>query len=121
MSGGGGGTFGGEVGLFGHRLHNARGLRPQGHFGVWLDASLDHGMSRPNATYAAPCLASDQTFGVAAVECWLLRRPEDDASRHSKGSRSALDANKEDQVIMGLVGVGNKGHSAGIRDEPLED
>jgi hypothetical protein len=39
---------------------------PQGHYGVWLDASFDHGMSRPNATYAAPCLASDQTFAVGA-------------------------------------------------------
>jgi hypothetical protein len=55
------------------------------------------------------------------VECWLLRRPEADSSRHSRGSRSALDAAKEDQVIMGFVGAGVKGHSAGLRDEPIED
>eukprot|EP00878_Enallax_costatus_P007802 GHUV01008167.1.p1 GENE.GHUV01008167.1~~GHUV01008167.1.p1 ORF type:complete len:191 (+),score=52.00 GHUV01008167.1:406-978(+) len=112
------------------QLPNGVGFGGQvGHFGVWLDATLDTGMSRPAATYASPCLASSQTFQVDVVEAWLLQPPEEEQSQPSsstatpsgsKTSLSALDKAKEDRKILEWAGVGSN-YSAAVREEPLEE
>jgi len=72
----------------------------QGHFGCFIDSSMETGQSRPNATFAAPCLASQQVFHLDVVECWALKpADDDDPSSHSSASgaadgRSVLDKSK---------------------------
>ncbi len=34
----------------------------EGYFGLFVDGTLDAGMSRPSATYANPCLASEEVW-----------------------------------------------------------
>ncbi|KAF8064560.1 Meak7 [Scenedesmus sp. PABB004] len=85
-------------------LPNGLGFGGQvGHFGVWVDATMDTGMSRPTATYASPCLASAQTFEVGAVELWALAPPdEDDAPRGggaAPGKRSKRQEREPPVVI----------------------
>jgi hypothetical protein len=70
-------------------LPNGLGFGGQvGHFGLFVDASLDSGHSRPNATYASPCLSSDQLFEVDTIEAWLLKPlDEEDQEERSRGRR----------------------------------
>ncbi|KAG2501261.1 hypothetical protein HYH03_001068 [Edaphochlamys debaryana] len=101
----------------------------RGHFALYVEPSLDEGMSRPIATYGlTKSLASDQVFQIDTLECWLLQPPEDEMSSHSDsstsgsrrgGSQSILNRNVEDRAIMALAGM--KMHSDGVRDEPLEE
>jgi TLD len=51
-----------------------------GYFSLLVDDTLDSGMSRPAATYGAPCLASAETFKVETVEVWGVDPPEADAA-----------------------------------------
>ncbi|WIA39202.1 hypothetical protein OEZ86_005327 [Tetradesmus obliquus] len=112
------------------QLPNGVGFGGQvGHFGLFVDATLDTGMSRPCATYASPCLASSQVFQVDVVEAWLLQPPEeeqqDGAGTASGGSSrgaglSALDKAKADRQILQWAGV-DKNYSAMVKDEPIED
>jgi len=94
-----------------------------GQFAVYVDSTLDSGMSRPIATFGSPSLASTQVFEVDAVECWLVREPEEDPSAQSGpsrrgGSASVLDR-QQDRAFMGLAGF-KADHSAGVRDAPPE-
>ncbi|EFJ52534.1 hypothetical protein VOLCADRAFT_116007 [Volvox carteri f. nagariensis] len=107
----------------------------RGHFALYVEPSLDSGMSRPVATYGNTPLASEQ---IDAVECWLLQPPEgeqqpgDTAGGRPGGTCSAagtagggggggsiLGKAAEDRAILELAGL--KMHSAGLRDEPLEE
>jgi hypothetical protein len=98
-----------------------------GHFGLWLDASLDAGHSRPNATFASPALAAGQAFAVAAVEAWALRPPDEEeegaaeaARGRGGGGASILSRAQEDQKLLELAGV-NDNWRAGVPDEPLDE
>ncbi|GBF95254.1 hypothetical protein Rsub_08285 [Raphidocelis subcapitata] len=99
-----------------------------GHFGLYLDATLDAGHSRPNATYASPCLSSGQAFAVDAVEVWALRPPEEEeggggdeaAARRRGGGASILSRAQEDQKLLELAGV-RANWRAGVPDEPLDE
>ncbi|GIL45882.1 hypothetical protein Vafri_3010 [Volvox africanus] len=107
----------------------------RGHFALYLEPSLDSGMSRPIATYGNTALASEQVFQIDTVECWLLQPPEEDPSGSSvsgahkpggggsggggAGRGSILGKAAEDRAIMELAGL--KLHSAGLKDEPLEE
>jgi hypothetical protein len=49
------------------QLPNGIGFGGQvGHYGLWLDSTMDHGMSRPAATFAR-CAALAQTVSQAAA------------------------------------------------------
>ncbi|WIA18905.1 hypothetical protein OEZ85_003577 [Tetradesmus obliquus] len=113
------------------QLPNGVGFGGQvGHFGLFVDATLDTGMSRPCATYASPCLASSQVFQVDVVEAWLLQPPEEEGQEGGAGTASgsssrgaglsALDKAKADRQILQWAGV-DKNYSAGVKDEPIED
>lgn len=71
---------------------------------------------------------------IDTVECWLLEPPEEEpgdgaagggggvgrkAGGGVGGGGSVLSKAAEDRVIMELAGM--KMHSAGLRDEPLEE
>ncbi|GIL71803.1 hypothetical protein Vretimale_766 [Volvox reticuliferus] len=110
----------------------------RGHFALYVDSSLDSGMSRPIATYGNTPLASEQVFQIDALECWLLQPPEEDpcapsvsgarkpgccgssgSGTGSAGKGSILGMAVEDRAIMELAGL--RLHSAGLKDEPLEE
>lgn len=106
----------------------------QGNFAVYVDCTLDKGMSRPIATYGSPSLSHEQVFEVAAVECWLLQPPEghhgggalgslgSSSGRLASGgsSGSVLDAAAEDQSLLELAGV-KLSHSEGVRQAGPDD
>ncbi|KAI8473847.1 MAG: TLD-domain-containing protein [Monoraphidium minutum] len=102
----------------------------QGNFGLWLDASLETGHSRPNATYASPSLSTEQSFAVDAVEAWLLRPPdeEEEAAAAAAGARGRGGAGqsiltkvaREDQALLELAGVAANNRAA-AGHEPLEE
>jgi hypothetical protein len=47
------------------QLPNGLGFGGQvGHYAMFVDSTLEAGVSRPSATYASPCLASEQVFQV---------------------------------------------------------
>jgi hypothetical protein len=103
------------------QLPNGIGFGGQvGHYGLWLDSTMDHGMSRPAATFASPSLSSAEVFQVDAVEAWQLMPPQEDTAAGHKAGGSVLDKAKEDQQILELAGVG-KNYSAAVKDEPIED
>ncbi|GLI63961.1 hypothetical protein VaNZ11_007128 [Volvox africanus] len=107
----------------------------RGQFALYVEPSLDSGMSRPIATYGNTPLASEQVFQIDTVECWLLQPPEEDPSGSSvtgahkpggggggtggAGRGSILGMAAEDRAIMELAGL--KLHSAGLKYEQLED
>lgn len=98
------------------QLPNGVGFGGQvGYFSLLINDDLDSGMSRPAATFGAPCLASAETFDIARVECWLVQQDEDGDAAGRPG-RSALDRFKEDQHILELHG--QQMHSHGVRDRP---
>lgn len=97
------------------QLPNGVGFGGQvGYYSLLINDDLDSGMSRPAATFAAPCLAAAETFEIDRVECWLVRREEEDGAGRPGGS--ALDRFKEDQHILELHG--QQMHSRGVRDRP---
>eukprot|EP00884_Botryococcus_braunii_P020275 jgi/Botrbrau1/6931/Bobra.0215s0010.1 len=90
----------------------------EGYFGLFVDGTLDTGMSRPSATYANPCLASSEVFAVDELECWLVEQPveEEDqpSARGGHKSGSVLDRT-EDRTFLSLAGKGAEA-SAGYRN-----
>ncbi|KAG2448783.1 hypothetical protein HYH02_006135 [Chlamydomonas schloesseri] len=104
----------------------------RGHFALYVEPSLDSGMSRPIATFGnSASLASEQVFQIDTLECWLLQPPEEEEgssdSSHggprrgggSGSSGSILDKAAEDRALMKMAGM--QLHSEGVRDEPLEE
>ena len=45
-----------------------------GRFGLWFGPTLDHGTSGTCSTFNNPCLASDNSFRLVAVEAWAFDR-----------------------------------------------
>ena len=86
-------------------------------------------MSRPIATFANQSLASSQVFQVDVVECWQLKKNEEDESagagasgNASKrvGGGSVLDR-AQDRNFLSLGNI-NVNHSDGLRVEaPIEE
>jgi hypothetical protein len=111
---------------------NGLGMGGQlGAFGLWLDAMLERGHSRPNATYACASLlpaggdSGAQEFGVADVEVWAMLTPEEDEGPSSlaKGAAAAAGATNRGSVLnaeaeRNFLAVAGKfsDHSAGVRD-----
>lgn len=72
-------------------------------------------MSRPSATFASPCLSYQQTFDVAAVECWALKPREEDPYAETKPGGTVMDRFKEQTAFMEMSGL-HKGYSHGVQD-----
>lgn len=43
-----------------------------GHFGLWLDGDLYHGVSHPCATFNNEVLARQEQFCIKELEAWVL-------------------------------------------------
>eukprot|EP00891_Asterochloris_glomerata_P001842 jgi/Astpho2/1842/Aster-x1044 len=91
-----------------------------GYWSMFVDETLDKGMSRRSATFNSPCLAAQEKFAVDTVECWLLQQPEEEGPPPSGHAGSVLD--RQGLRFKGLI-AGHTGaqHSRGLRDEPLEE
>mmetsp|Transcript_14049 Transcript_14049/g.30421 ORF Transcript_14049/g.30421 Transcript_14049/m.30421 type:complete len:469 (+) Transcript_14049:131-1537(+) len=101
----------------------AQGATNMGQFALYLDSTLDEGMSRPIATFGNTSLSTAQTFKVAAVECWLLAVPEpeeDSPHGNKKARRSVLDNAAQDRQFLGLAGV-KVNNSEGVREALPEE
>lgn len=100
-----------------------------GQFALYVDSTLDAGMSRPTATFAnEPLTGGEQLFKPSVIEVWQVKPNEeaDDPSHQSskssgKGSTSVLDKRAQDRQLLSLAGV-QVGNSDGLRPEPpIED
>lgn len=48
-------------------------IRSDGHYGLWLDDNLEHGVSAPCPTFGNEPLSDDGTkFEVMGVELWYI-------------------------------------------------
>ncbi|KXZ42291.1 hypothetical protein GPECTOR_167g172 [Gonium pectorale] len=94
-----------------------------GHFALYVEPSLDEGMSRPIATYGNSPLASEQVFQIDTLECWLLQRPEEEEEAAARAAAAngggVLARGAQDAALMELAGF--KLHSKGMVAEPLEE
>ncbi|GAX72981.1 hypothetical protein CEUSTIGMA_g433.t1 [Chlamydomonas eustigma] len=104
----------------------AQGSNNMGQFALYVDSTLDTGMSRPIATFGNDPLASNQIFQVSVVECWQLKPNEEDLEEPLPGKSgnkkkgSILDR-AQDRHILGLAGV-KVNNSDGLRpEEPIEE
>ncbi|GLC41187.1 hypothetical protein PLESTM_001164700 [Pleodorina starrii] len=117
----------GGLGFGGAAAESARG-----HFALYVEPSLDAGMSRPIATYGNTPLASEQLFQIDTLECWLLQPPDEEQQQpgggepstgggggRGGGGGSVLFKAAEDRAIMEMAGL--QMHSHGMVDEPLEE
>jgi hypothetical protein len=101
-------------------------------FGLFVDAQLERGHSRPNATFACAPLCSPpaQDFDVAEVEVWAMPTPDEEedgeggaaAAAAAAGRRgvgggggTVLDAAAETRNFLAVAGR-FADHSAGVRD-----
>lgn len=62
---------------------------------------------------------------VDTVECWQLRLTEEEeeaaaAAANPSKNKSILDKSAQDRTVLTMAGV-NVNHSAGLRDEPIEE
>jgi hypothetical protein len=112
-------------------LPNGLGMGGQlGAFGLFVDAKLERGHSRPNATFAcAPlCSPPGQDFDVAEVEVWALLTPDEEEVVEEEGAprgggrgggggggSTVLDRAAETRAFMQVAGLAAD-HSAGVRD-----
>ncbi len=77
--------------LLGWRRHSWSAAQV-GYYGLFVDGSFEHGMSRPAATFENPCLASAETFEVDAVECWRVQPPTpEELEEAAREGNSVLD------------------------------
>jgi hypothetical protein len=77
------------------QLPNGLGFGGQvGHFAMYVDSTLEAGISRPSATYASPCLASAQTFEVRVElhACCFTRSGRDCAKRSHQAAVRGLSS-----------------------------
>jgi hypothetical protein len=58
--------------FFQYATPDGLGVGGGGHFAIFLDEELLHGSSAHCLTYASPCLASGEEFGVRDVELWWV-------------------------------------------------
>ncbi|MEW5305231.1 MAG: hypothetical protein WDW36_007787 [Sanguina aurantia] len=86
-----------------------------GQFALYVDSTLDSGMSRPIATFGNVPLSGEQKFQVSSVELWLLKPPEEEdlPPDRKAGPGSVLDRHVEDKAILAAVGYSM--HSEGLR------
>lgn len=72
------------------------------YFSLLVDDTLDHGISRPAATFGSPCLASAETFDVACVECWQVQPHAPDGPSGHGGT--AMDRFGQDKFLLEMHG-----------------
>lgn len=88
-----------------HRAPQPSALLVQvGYFSLLVDETLDSGMSRPAATYGSPCLASDETFDIACVECWRTLPAAALAGTQGKAAGTAMDRFGQDKFLLEMQG-----------------
>jgi hypothetical protein len=90
-----------------------------GQFALYLDSSLDSGMSRPVSTFGNEPLSAQQVFQVSCVECWQLQENEGDEDAAGGADAGGVFGAKAqaDRVLMGLAGM-QVDQSAGLRGRP---
>jgi TLD len=82
-------------------LPNGVGFGGQmGYFALLVDETLDGGMSRPAATFGAPCLASTEMFAIDAVECWRVGSEEGDDGSVGGPGGTAMERFEADKVLL---------------------
>ncbi|KAG1668813.1 hypothetical protein FOA52_004907 [Chlamydomonas sp. UWO 241] len=91
----------------------------QGQFALYLDSSLDSGMSRPVSTFGNEPLSAQQVFQVSCIECWQLRESDGDEGDAAGGADGGAFGAKAqaDRVLMSLAGM-QVDQSDGYRGRP---
>mmetsp|Transcript_34189 Transcript_34189/g.61036 ORF Transcript_34189/g.61036 Transcript_34189/m.61036 type:complete len:216 (-) Transcript_34189:266-913(-) len=97
-------------------LPNGVGFGGQsGYYAVFVDDTLDKGMTRQAATYNNPAFAEEQLFEVDTVECWLVEPSEEELEQREKQG-TAMDRFRETNKFLSITGV-QQDHSAAYRDD----
>jgi len=101
-------------------LPNGFGFGGQtGYFAVYVDDTLEKGMTRAAATYNNPAFAEEQLFEVETVECWLVEPSEEEHAAREKAG-TVMDRYGQTSKFLSIAGAGSD-HSAAYRHGRPED
>eukprot|EP00951_Prasinocladus_malaysianus_P015042 scaffold114845_cov47-Prasinocladus_malaysianus.AAC.1 len=101
-------------------LPNGFGFGGQvGFFAIFVDDTMDKGMTRPAATYNSPAFSKEQLFEVDTVECWLVEPSEEEMERR-EATGTAMDRFKETNKFLKIAGAQADYSSAYRDDRPID-
>jgi len=102
-------------------LPNGFGFGGQtGYYAVYVDDTMDKGMTRAAATYNNPAFAKEQVFEVDAVECWLVEPSEEELEQRER-TGTAMDRFKETNNYLKIAGATADYSQAYRADAPKEE
>eukprot|EP00897_Mesotaenium_endlicherianum_P002421 jgi/Mesen1/2206/ME000152S01292 len=90
------------------------------HFGLFVNASLERGHSRPSITFNSPSLSSTPEFEPDCIEIWAVVSENGDGDASGGGSAGGaaskgtiVDRFKEDKAMLNMVGLANASDNVG--------